>query len=64
MHPYLVILWTTLKARWDVLRRQPEAGYTTESVVITAALVTLALAIAAILTPKVLALLHDIAQQL
>jgi hypothetical protein len=57
MHPYLVAAlktqWTTLKARWDVLRREPEAGYSTETVLVTALLVVLALAVIAILVAKV-----------
>jgi hypothetical protein len=53
MHPYLVALWTTLKARWDLLRQQPEAGYSTETVLVTALLVVLALAVIAILVAKV-----------
>jgi hypothetical protein len=55
MHPYLVALWTTLKARWDVLRREPEAGYSTETVLVTALLVVAALAIIAIIIAKVTA---------
>jgi hypothetical protein len=39
MHPYLVTLWTTLKARWELLRQQPDAGYSTETVLVTALLV-------------------------
>ena len=55
MHPHLVTLWTTLKARWDVLRREPEAGYSTETVLVTALLVVAALAIIAIIVAKVTA---------
>lgn len=55
MHPYLVTLWTALKARWDVLRREPEAGYSTETVLVTALLVVAALAIIAIIVAKVTA---------
>ena len=36
MHLYVVALWTMLKARWEVLRREPEAGYSTETVLVTA----------------------------
>jgi hypothetical protein len=53
MHPYLAALWTTLKTRWEVLRREPEAGYSTETVLVTALLVVLALAVIAILVAKV-----------
>ena len=55
MHPYLVALWMTLKARWDVLRREPEAGYSTETVLVTALLVAGALVIIAIIIAKVTA---------
>ncbi|ROP37306.1 hypothetical protein [Saccharothrix texasensis] len=55
MHLYLVALWTTLKTRWDVLRREPEAGYSTETVLVTALLVVAALAIIAIVIAKVTA---------
>lgn len=52
MH-YLVALWTVLKARWELLRREPEAGYSTETVLVTALLVVAALAIIAIIVAKV-----------
>ena len=55
MQPYLVALWTTVKARWDMLRREPEAGYSTETVLVTALLVVAALAIIAIIIAKVTA---------
>jgi hypothetical protein len=55
MHPYLVALWTTLKARWEALRREPEAGYSTEAVLVTALLVVAALAVIAIIITKVTA---------
>jgi hypothetical protein len=53
MRPYLTAWWTTLKARWELLRRQPEAGYSTETVLVTALLVTAALVIIAIIIAKV-----------
>ncbi|CAM3755756.1 hypothetical protein KIPE111705_23340 [Kibdelosporangium persicum] len=55
MHPYLEALWTALKARWEVLRREPEAGYSTETVLVTALLVVAALAVIAIVIAKVTA---------
>ena len=55
MHLYVVALWTALKARWEVLRQQPEAGYSTETVLVTALLVVAALAIIAIIIAKVTA---------
>jgi hypothetical protein len=54
MH-YLVALWTVLRARWELVRREPEAGYSTETVLVTALLVVAALAIIAIIVAKVTA---------
>jgi hypothetical protein len=53
MHTNLEALWTNLKARWDLLRREPEAGYSTETVLVTALLVVAALAVIAIIIAKV-----------
>ena len=53
MYSTLVTLWVTLKARWELLRREPEAGYSTETVLVTALLVVAALAIIAIIVTKV-----------
>jgi hypothetical protein len=53
MYHYWMAVWTVLKTRWALLRREPEAGYTTETVVVTAALVVVALAIIAVLVSKV-----------
>lgn len=46
-------LWTVVEARWEKLRRQPEAGYSTETVLVTALLVVAALAVIAIVIAKV-----------
>jgi hypothetical protein len=54
MHLHLVALWTTLRARWETLRQEPEAGYTTETVLVTAALVVIALAVLAVLAKVVI----------
>lgn len=53
MHPYLLMLWTRLRAGLEVLRRNPEAGYSTETVLVTALLVVLALAVIAVIVTKV-----------
>lgn len=53
MVPYLVALWTTVKSRCDDLRRHPDAGYATETVLVTALLVAAALLIIGILVTKV-----------
>ena len=52
---YVVALWTVLRARWELVRREPEAGYSTETVLVTALLVVAALAIIAIIVAKVTA---------
>jgi hypothetical protein len=42
-----------LRARWQELRRRPEAGYSTETVLVTAMLVAAALAVIAVVITKV-----------
>ncbi|XVS62062.1 hypothetical protein ACQPYE_27845 [Actinosynnema sp. CA-299493] len=44
---------TVLRARWQELRRLPDAGYSTEAVLVTALLVVAALAVIAIVVAKV-----------
>ena len=56
MFPELTIirhLFHILHARWQVLRADPEAGYSTETVVITALLVALAIGAVGIIASKV-----------
>jgi hypothetical protein len=48
-------LWTITRARLEFLRRTPEAGYSTETVLVTAVLVLATLAIIAIIVAKVTA---------
>lgn len=64
MHHNLVTMWTTLwttvKARWNLLREQPDAGYSTETVLVTALLVAAALVIIAVIVAKVTAKAHNI----
>jgi hypothetical protein len=55
MHHNWTAVWTVLKARWELVRREPEAGYSTETVLVTALLVVAALAIIAIIVAKVTA---------
>lgn len=45
--------WTVMRARWQELRRLPDAGYSTEAVLVTALLVVAALAVIAIVVAKV-----------
>jgi hypothetical protein len=47
-------------ARCTVLQRRPDAGYTTETILITALLVLLAAATVAVIAAKVLAKAHAI----
>ncbi|MEV5301151.1 hypothetical protein [Amycolatopsis methanolica] len=46
-------LWTIIRARVDMLRHEPEAGYSTETVLVTALLVVAAIAVLAIIVAKV-----------
>lgn len=54
MHEYWNTVWATLRARIKVLRRNPEAGYSTEAVLVTALLVAAALFVIAIVVEKVI----------
>lgn len=54
MHEYWTALSTTLRARIAMLRRNPEAGYTTEAVLVTALFVAAALFVIAVLVDKVI----------
>ncbi|MBW4717369.1 hypothetical protein [Saccharothrix obliqua] len=53
MHPQIETLRTVARARWEQLRRQPDAGYSTETVLVTALLVVTALAVIAIVAAKI-----------
>jgi predicted RNA-binding Zn ribbon-like protein len=52
---YLRLILAALRARIAEVRREGDAGYTTETVVVIALLVALAIAAIAIITAKVLA---------
>jgi hypothetical protein len=54
VHEYWNTVWTTLRARIELLRRNPEAGYSTEAVLVTALLVAAALFVIAIIIDKVI----------
>jgi hypothetical protein len=63
MPPELIIirqLFHTLAVRWQELRADPEAGYTTETVVVTALLVALALTAVGIIVAKVISSANNI----
>ena len=57
---YLRLAATLLRGRLAQARRNSEAGYTTETVVVIALLVALAIAAVAIITAKVLAKANNI----
>jgi hypothetical protein len=54
IYRYLIRMFQQLRRRWQVLRAQPEAGYSTEAVVVTALLVAMGVAAVAIIATKVL----------
>jgi hypothetical protein len=49
-----------LRTRWQLLRAEPEAGYSTEAVVVIALLVVMAIAAVAIIAAKVLSKANSI----
>lgn len=49
----VAILLAQLRTRWERLHTDPEAGYSTETVLVTALLVVMALAVVAIIVAKV-----------
>jgi hypothetical protein len=53
MRTYWALVLTALHARVEALRHNPDAGYTTETVLVTALLVVAALAVVAIIVTKV-----------
>jgi hypothetical protein len=55
MRTYWGLLVGALRARSELLRRDPDAGYTTETVVVTALLVVAAIVVVAIIVAKVMA---------
>jgi hypothetical protein len=55
MRTYWTLLSAALRARIDELRRNPDAGYTTETVVVTALLIVAVLTVVAIIVGKVTA---------
>ncbi len=63
MFPELIILrhlFDSLTARWQALRADPEAGYSTEAVIVTALLAALALTAVGIIVAKVIAKANSI----
>ena len=53
-------LFGVLHGRWEALRADPEAGYTTETVIVTALLAALALTAVGIIVAKVVSAANNI----
>lgn len=53
-------LRAAMAARWTLLRARPDAGYSTEAVIVTALLVVIALTVLAIIAAKVTAAANGI----
>ena len=53
-------LFSVLHGRWQALRADPEAGYTTETVIVTALLAALALTAVGIIVAKVVSAANNI----
>ena len=63
MFPELILLrhlFNTLAARWQALRAEPDAGYSTEAVIVTALLAALALTAVGIIVAKFIAKANSI----
>ena len=60
LHMLYWLAQTWLRERTAPLRRDPEAGYSTETVLVTALLVAAALAVVAIIVAKVVTKAHSI----
>jgi hypothetical protein len=50
---YWTVLWTALQARTESLRREPEAGYTTEFVLVVALIAIAVVLIVGIIVTKI-----------
>ena len=63
MFPELIVirhLFTVLHGRWQALRADPEAAYSTEAVIVTALLAALALTAVGIIVAKVVSSANNI----
>lgn len=63
MFPELIVirhLFTVLHGRWQALRADPDAGYSTEAVIVTALLAALALTAVGIIVAKVVSSANNI----
>jgi hypothetical protein len=57
---WIQIRQAQLRARAQQLRERPDAGYSTETAIVTALLVLLAIAVIALLTAKIMAKVEQI----
>jgi hypothetical protein len=57
---FLRHLLRLIQHRWQILRAEPEAGYSTEAVVVIALLVAMAIAAVAIIAAKVISKANNI----
>ncbi|MCE7009939.1 hypothetical protein LWC34_45110 [Kibdelosporangium philippinense] len=60
MREYFSTLWTMISARFETLRRNPDAGYSTETVLWIAGLAAAALLLAGIIIAKVVSKANSI----
>lgn len=60
IHDFCITVWSALQERIESLRRHPEAGYSTEAVLVTALMVGLAIVVVAIVAAKVTAKANSI----
>ncbi len=58
--PILTTLIAWLRDRYTAIRENPDAGYSTETVIVTALLVTAAITVIGIITAKVIAKANSI----
>ena len=56
----ILLLETQLRSRLQVMRAEPEAGYSTEAVVVIALLVAMAITAVGIIAAKVISTAHNI----
>ncbi|HEX8864350.1 MAG TPA: hypothetical protein VF821_01720 [Lentzea sp.] len=55
MRDYCYAVWAVLRARFELLRRAPDAGYVSEWVLVTALVISAALVVVGVVVAKVIA---------
>jgi hypothetical protein len=60
MWAHIVVLIGALKSRWETINKDPEAGYASEAVLVTALLIIAAIAVITIIVAKVTSKANDI----